>query len=155
MSFKVGQTSIAIALLLAAGLSAAAPARADEAGAPISVKVNMARILRISAPAATVVVGNPGVADVTIQDARTLVLTGKSYGETNMIVLDAKGNPIADTLVQVVEPQADLVTMFTSGGARSTFHCAPVCQQTVMLGDNPAYTGQVTASMGMVQGIAQ
>jgi len=40
---------------------------------PISVKVNMARILRISAPAATVIIGNPGVADVTIQDPQTLV----------------------------------------------------------------------------------
>ena len=91
MSFKVGQTSIAIALLIAAGLSAAAPARADEAGAPISVKINMARILRIGSPAATVVIGNPGVADVTIQDPQTLILTGKNYGQTNMIVLDQKG----------------------------------------------------------------
>ena len=153
MPKKIG--SLCIATLLGVAVLSAVPAWADESNAPISVKVNMARILRISAPAATVVVGNPGVADVTIQDAQTLVLTGKSYGETNMIVLDAKGNPIADTLVQVVEPQADLVTMFTSGGARSTFHCAPVCQQTVMLGDNPAYTGQVTSSMGLVQGIAQ
>src|SRR6201747_2236885 len=87
------------------GLAALSPASvwADEANAPISVKVNMARILRISAPAATVIVGNPGVADVTIQDPQTLVLTGKSYGETNLIVLDAKGNPIADTLVEVVQ----------------------------------------------------
>ena len=70
----------------------------------------MARILRIGSPAATVVIGNPGVADVTIQDPETLVLTGKSYGETNMIVLDAKGNPIADTMVDVVESQANVVT---------------------------------------------
>jgi len=147
--------SLCIATLLGVAALTSAPSWADESNAPISVKVNMARILRISAPASTVVVGNPGVADVTIQDAQTLVLTGKSYGETNMIVLDAKGNPIADTLVQVVEPQTDLVTMFTSGGARSTFHCAPVCQQTVMLGDNPSYTGQVASSMSMVQSIAQ
>jgi Flp pilus assembly secretin CpaC len=43
--------------------------------APIDVKVNMARVLRISAPAATVIVGNPGIADVTIQDPQTLVLS--------------------------------------------------------------------------------
>jgi len=153
MPAKIG--SLYAATLLGIVALSAAPAWADESNAPISVKVNMARILRISAPAATVVVGNPGVADVTIQDAQTLVLTGKSYGETNMIVLDAKGNPIADTLVQVVEPQADLVTMFANGGARSTFHCAPVCQQTVMLGDSPAYSSQVTSSMGIVQSVAQ
>jgi len=130
------------------------PALADEANAPITVKVNMARILRISAPAATVVVGNPGVADVTIQDPKTLVLTGKSYGQTNMIVLDSKGNPIADTLVEVIQSQADLVTIFTAG-QRSTIACAPSCNPVVMLGDDPSYTNQLTSSMGLVQGIAQ
>jgi Flp pilus assembly secretin CpaC len=154
MSFKAGQTSIAIALLVAAGLSVAAPARADEAGAPISVKVNMARILRIGSPAATVVVGNPGVADVTIQDPQTLILTGKSYGQTNMIVLDQKGNPIADTLVEVVQSQADIVTLF-SAGERSTIACAPSCAPVVMVGDAPNYTQELTTSMGLVQGIAQ
>ena len=60
----------------------------EGSGQPITVKANMARILRINTPAATVIIGNPGVADVTIQDPQTLVLTGKSYGTTNLIVLD-------------------------------------------------------------------
>ena len=131
-----------------------APALANERAAPIDVKVNMARILRISAPAATVVIGNPGVADVTIQDPQTLVLTGKSYGQTNMIVLDSKGNPIADTLIEVIQSQANTVTIFNAG-QRSTVACAPGCQPMVMLGDDPSYSGQLTSSMGIVQGIAQ
>jgi len=81
---------------------------------PISVKVNMARILRISAPAATVIIGNPGVADVTIQDPQTLVLTGKSYGSTNLIVLDSSGNPVADTMVSVVQATGDTVTVYNA-----------------------------------------
>jgi len=91
-----------------AATTAAAPAASNE---PINVTVNMARILRISAPAATVIIGNPIVADVTIQDPQTLVLTGKSYGETNLIVLDSSGNPIADTTISVVQGEADLVTV--------------------------------------------
>ena len=154
MSSKAGLTSVAIALLVAATAVSSAPACADEGSAPISVKVNMARILRIGSPAATVVVGNPGVADVTIQDPQTLILTGKSYGQTNMIVLDAKGNPIADTLVEVVQPQADLVTVF-SAGQRITVTCSPTCQPTVMVGDAPGYTQELTSSMGLVQGVAQ
>lgn len=153
MSRSIGLTSVAIALATVLALGAVAPATADEASAPISVKVNMARILRIGSPAATVVVGNPGVADVTIQDPQTLILTGKSYGQTNMIVLDAKGNPIADTLVEVIQSQADLVTMF-NGSARNTVACAPSCAPVVMVGDSPAYTQDLTASMGLVQGIA-
>src|SRR5690606_1547144 len=94
--------AIPLALLLLASLAAPMPSQAQD-GAPISVNVNMARVLRISAPAATVIVGNPGIADVTIQDPQTLILTGKSYGQTNLIVLDSRGEPVADTLVEVVQ----------------------------------------------------
>lgn len=142
-----------LALLLAAGIVAATPNIAAE-GAPISVKVNMARILRISAPAATVIIGNPGVADVTIQDPQTLVLTGKSYGQTNMIVLDDMGNPIADTLIEVVQAQADLVTVYL-GAARTTFACSPVCQPTIMLGDDPTFSSEAMSSSNLVESAAQ
>ena len=125
-----------IALLLS--LPLAAPAAAAD-GDPISVKVNMARILRINAPAATVIIGNPGVADVTIQDPQTLVLTGKSYGQTNLIVLDTwqpdrrhadRGRPGAG------RPD-DRSIRATRG---STLACAPTCQPTIMLGDDPGFT---------------
>jgi Flp pilus assembly secretin CpaC len=132
----------------------AAPAIPTAAGEPISVKVNMARILRINSPAATVIVGNPGIADVTIQDPQTLVLTGKSYGQTNLIVLDDIGNPIADTLVEVVQAQADLVTVYM-GAARTTLSCAPVCQPTIMLGDDTGFTSEAVASSGIVESSAR
>ncbi len=118
--------------------------------APIDVKVNMARVLRISAPAATVIVGNPGVADVTIQDPQTLILTGKSFGQTNLIVLDSFGEPIADTLIEVVQMQAGTTTVY-QGQLRTTLACAPVCQPTVMMGDDNAFTGQTLASSQLVQ----
>lgn len=146
-------TSALLAALGIAGLAGAAPAGAAE-GAPISVKVNMARILRINAPAATVIIGNPGVADVTIQDPQTLVLTGKSYGQTNMIVLDDVGEPIADTLIEVIQAQADLVTVYM-GTARTTLVCSPVCQPTIMLGDDPGFSAQAIASSDLVERAAR
>ncbi|CAN7149747.1 pilus assembly protein N-terminal domain-containing protein [Devosia sp. LjRoot3] len=118
--------------------------------APIDVKVNMARVLRISAPAATVIVGNPGIADVTIQDPQTLILTGKSYGQTNLIVLDSLGEPIADTLIEVVQMQAGVTTVY-QGQMRTTLACAPVCQPTVMMGDDNGFTSQALASSQLVQ----
>lgn len=118
--------------------------------APIDVKVNMARVLRISSPAATVIVGNPGIADVTIQDPQTLVLTGKSYGQTNLIVLDSFGEPIADTLIEVVQMQAGVTTVF-QGQLRTTLSCAPTCQPTVMLGDDTTFTTQTLSSSQLIQ----
>jgi Flp pilus assembly secretin CpaC len=143
------------ALSLALALSSlAVPALAADGAAPIGVKANMARILRINAPAATVIIGNPGIADVTIQDPQTLVLTGKSYGQTNLIVLDASGNPIADTLIEVIQAQADLVTVY-QGTARTSLSCSPVCQPTIMLGDDPAYSSNAVASANIVRAAAQ
>lgn len=139
----------AIASLALAALAPLAPAMAQD-NAPISVNMNMARVLRISAPAATVIVGNPGIADVTIQDPMTLILTGKSYGQTNLIVLDASGEPIADTLVEVMQMQAGVMTVY-QGQSRTTLTCAPICQPTVMIGDDNAFTTKTLASSQLVQ----
>jgi len=143
---------IAVAALLLASQGALADANTSPTAStgPISVKVNMARVLRINSPAATVIVGNPGVADVTIQDPLTLVLTGKSYGQTNLIVLNASGTPIADTVLEVVQNQADLVTVFNAG-QRATYACASRCAPTVMLGDAPAFTQEQTQSLDLVR----
>nr|WP_295890107.1 pilus assembly protein N-terminal domain-containing protein [uncultured Devosia sp.] len=143
--------AFALCLSLASGLATAPVIAAD--GAPINVNVNMARILRINAAAATVIVGNPGVADVTIQDPQTLILTGKSFGQTNLIVLDSSGNPIADTLIEVVQMQAGVVTVY-QGQARTSLACAPVCQSVVMMGDDTTFSSQVIASSQLVQQLA-
>jgi Flp pilus assembly secretin CpaC len=151
MSAKLIPAALLSLSLLAAPVSAGA---AEAAGAPITVKANMARILRISAPAATVIIGNPGVADVTIQDPQTLVLTGKSYGQTNLIVLDSLGNPIADTLIEVVQMQDDLMTVYL-GGARTSLACAPQCQPIIMLGDDVGYSTTTLTSSSLVESAAQ
>lgn len=143
--------AFAVCLSLASGLASAPVAAAD--GAPINVNVNMARILRINASAATVIIGNPGIADVTIQDPQTLILTGKSFGQTNLIVLDTAGNPIADTMIEVVQMQAGVVTVY-QGQARTSLACAPVCQSVVMMGDDPSFSSQAIASSQMVQQLA-
>lgn len=147
MSLKGSIAAFSLALLLTA------PALA-ETSEPISVKVNMARILRISAPAATVIIGNPGVADITIQDPQTLVLTGKSYGQTNLIVLDAAGNPVADTIVSVVQGQADIVTVYL-GTARTSLSCEPICQPTIMLGDDNQFSSDAFSSSTIVDSAAR
>lgn len=142
------------AAAIVAGLSCAmTPATAVAQGASVLVNVNMARILRINSPASTVIIGNPGIADVTIQDPQTLVLTGKTYGQTNLIILDEIGNPIADTMVEVVQQQAEIMTVYM-GDARTTLKCNPNCQPTVMLGDDPGFTSETIASSNLISAAA-
>lgn len=150
MSPKLRNFAIAALCMSAAFMSVAATAMENT----VLVNVNMARVLRINAPAATIIIGNPGIADVTIQDPQTLILTGKTYGQTNLIVLDAQGNPVADTLIDVIETHAETVTVFM-GQSRMTLACDPVCQPTVTLGDDPGFTAQSVASAEIVKDNAQ
>jgi Flp pilus assembly secretin CpaC len=79
-----------------AWLASLAAATYAYAGAGIEVTMNQAKIVRLTRPADTIVVGNSAIADAAIQDASTIVLTGKGLGVTNLVVLDAEGSPIVD-----------------------------------------------------------
>ncbi|WP_417583967.1 pilus assembly protein N-terminal domain-containing protein [Pelagibacterium sp.] len=126
----------------------------DQDAITVTVNTNMARVLRINAPAATVIIGNPAIADVTIQDPQTLILTGKSFGRTNMIILDSNGDPIADTIVEVAQLNTDTVTVFM-GAQRTSMACAPNCQPVIMLGDDTSYTSDVISSSSIIDGAAR
>ena len=78
------------------------PRRADRLGASpspvadaagIEVTMNQAKIVKLSRAADTIVIGNPGIADASVQDASTVVLTGKGFGVTNLVILDEAGAP--------------------------------------------------------------
>jgi Flp pilus assembly secretin CpaC len=123
-------------LLVAAGVVAgtavsALPARADT----VSVDVDRAKVMRMSRPADVVIVGNPAIADATVQDNQTLIITGKSFGSTNLIVLDAMGQSIVEEIVTVTQPDDGLVTVYRRA-SRQTFSCTPACSPTLSIGDN-------------------
>ena len=105
-------------------------------GEPIDVTIDFAKIMKLSKPAHTVVVGNPGIADATVGDEQTLVLTGKTAGTTNLIVLDASGAEILNSMIRVSSDIRQLTTVFY-GAHRQTFSCAPVCELVVSVGDDP------------------
>ena len=101
----------------------------------ISVKTNQARIVRLPEKAQTVVVGNPSVADVSLQKNNVLVVTGKSFGVTNVIALDAQGAVVGESQL-LVEASRDGIVMVQHGRQRQSFICAPSCEPTLALGDD-------------------
>jgi Flp pilus assembly secretin CpaC len=135
-------------LFLAAGLTVAAGATNAAAQEPLFVTVDQARVMQISRPAETVIIGNPGIADAVIRDSQTLVITGRSYGTTNLIVLDSAGQPIADQVLTVQAADDYLVTMYV-GQKRATYSCTPACQPTIAVGDDLEV---FDARVGQVQG---
>ncbi|MCC6983703.1 MAG: pilus assembly protein N-terminal domain-containing protein [Bauldia sp.] len=135
-------------LFLAVGLTVAAGATVTSAQEPLFVTVDQARVMQISRPAETVIIGNPSIADAVIRDSQTLVITGRSYGTTNLIVLDSDGQPIADELLTVQAAEDFLVTMYV-GNRRATYSCTPACQPTITMGDDLEV---FDARVGQVQG---
>ncbi|MEL7230592.1 MAG: pilus assembly protein N-terminal domain-containing protein, partial [Pseudomonadota bacterium] len=119
-------------------LFAISPAKAAsegfEASKALRVIVDKAKVVRIAKPADTVIIGNPSIVDATIQDARTLVLTGRNFGITNLIVLDADGDVVVDETVVVQSHETNMVRIYRQAN-RETLACAPVCENTVTVGD--------------------
>lgn len=101
----------------------------------VIVTVDQAKVFRISRPAATIIVGNPAIVDATIEDEQTLVLTGRSFGVTNLIVLDLKGDAVVDQPVVVRGSETNTVRIYRRN-SRETLACAPVCEPTLTIGDN-------------------
>jgi hypothetical protein len=130
---------MAAATLACAAILAAVPAvKADD----ILVKYDQATLIRLPRPAAEVIIGNPSIADVHIQNGTSLVITGKSFGMTNLITLDAQGQVIREQRLIVRRDDDRYVNVF-KGAARSTYSCPPnaLCQPVLSVGDE---TFQVT-----------
>ncbi len=98
------------------------------AGTLIEVVMNEARIVKLARAADTIVIGNPAIADASVQDPMTIVLTGKGFGTTNIVVLDEAGEPIVDE--RIVVKRSDVSTMrIYRRDSVLTLSCTPVCQK--------------------------
>jgi Flp pilus assembly secretin CpaC len=115
--------------LLRTGLAAAmlAPITYAQAGPGIEVTMNQAKIVKLAGAADTIVIGNPAIADAAVQDANTLVLTGKGFGITNIVVLDRDGTAIVDEQVTVVRQTAGSVRIYRRANIQ-TLSCTPYCE---------------------------
>ena len=121
----------AVLLLPAAGL-------AEPAADAIAVNVDQAKLVRLPTKVATIVVGNPLIADVALQSGGVVVVTGKGYGATNFIAMDRGGEVVMDRIIQVAGPTDQIVTVYRGLG-RDSYSCMPICQPRVTLGDGDLY----------------
>ena len=96
----------------------------------VTVLVDNAKVIRLPEKTATVIVGNPIIAEVTPQKNGVLVLTGKSYGSTNLIALDTAGAMIAETMIRV-EASRDATITVQRGMDQESLSCTPKCQPAV------------------------
>ncbi|MTI43921.1 putative type II/III system pilus formation protein [Roseibium hamelinense] len=103
----------------------------------VSVEIDRATVYRIEDNASTIIIGNPLIADVSLQDRTTVVITGKSYGSTNLIILGEDGTPIVDETIVVSANQQNIISV-TRKTDRFSYSCTPSCEPVIRLGDSAA-----------------
>src|SRR6201993_2583100 len=126
---------------------------AEQVDDAISVSVDQAKLFKLPNRVATIVVGNPMIADVTLQNGGIIVVTGKGYGATNFIAMDRSGEVLVDRTIQVEGPSDRLVTVYR-GVERETYSCMPICQRRVTLGDGDNYFKSAMDQAGSLSGQA-
>lgn len=141
-SFGSSIARLVLAGMATASVLAALPAAAD----PIQVVVDQAKVMHMSRPADLVIIGNPAIADATIQDSQTLIITGHSFGMTNLIVLDADGLVVADENITVAPQNEQVVTVYRRA-SRQTYSCTPDCSPMLAVGDNTAAFDSVNSQI--------
>lgn len=124
----------ALPAALATALVSPAPAGADM----LAVTLDQAQVVRLPDRVATIVVGNPSIADVSVQPGGVMVITGRGYGATNIIVLDRAGHTLMEQAVQVYG-QSDSMIVVYRGVERESYNCMPTCERRLVLGDSQAY----------------
>ena len=142
-----------VCLLVAAAVLASPAAGFAESADTIGVNVDQAKLVRLPGKVATIVVGNPLIADVTLQPGGMIVVTGKGYGATNFIALDRAGEILVDRQIQVEGPSDRLVTVYR-GIERESYSCMPVCQRRVTLGDSDTYFNNTMSQAGSLSSTA-
>jgi len=110
------------------------------------VTIDQARVVNVPAGTEALIVGNAAIADLTLlKQGATMVITGKGFGETNFIALDAAGIPLAQSLIRVVGGRNALLVQ--RGLGRQSYACAPQCLPTVKLGDDAKYFGDAAGQV--------
>ena len=121
---------LCLALVSAFGLSSAAAAPADV----LRITLDQAQVAKVPTGTTTLVVGNPAIADVTmLKGGVGMVVTGKGYGQTNLVAIDAQGNILDEKQILVTPTRSVLVVQ--RGDSRSSYTCNPMCMPSVQLGD--------------------
>lgn len=124
--------SVLCKLLLSATIAASAPNVQD-----VVLQSDQSQLVILPDEPATVVVGNPAIADITIE-GKTLFVHPRAFGVTNIIALDASGQRLGEYLVHIVyEDSYGMATYSPSG--RQSYSCRKDCEPVMRIGDRKGF----------------
>lgn len=141
--------------LLASAATVCVLAGPAQSGQPITLVTDKSTMITVSAEPSTVVIGNPSIADVSL-NGRQVFLHGHAFGDTSLTILDAGGNVLADFDITVGNDGPRQIAVFKGGAKveRYSYTCAPYCEVTMQVGDPFAWTDQVVTENAMKNALA-
>jgi len=145
-------TAAFLAPTLVPALSAHAAGRAGA----VNLGLDEVHTLTFHGAVATVYVGNPTIADVTMIDSRHAFVQGKGYGHTNIVALNQDGVQVFGTQVTVTGSDGSGTVILNRGAQRITLNCAGQrCEPTPMPGDGKDAYDPANAVAGTHQNAAR
>lgn len=154
--YPSGSKSLCRLTLSALAFSAvllAVPA-SSKAGDDLIVKYDQSELVQLPKPAAQIIVGNPAIADITVKSDRMLVVTGKTFGITNVIVLDSQDKVIVSQRVLVRRDEASVINL-QRGTSRQSYNCTPECNPSMTVGDDTAFFNVISSASQNKVGMAE
>ena len=115
-----------VAALVVTALASAAVAQSR----PMNVEIDRSERVTLRGAATSVIVGNPAIADVTVVDANTLYITGKGYGVTEVVAVDAIGRPLFQSQVVVTGGSTGAVRVWR-GAQVTEMACGASCAPSI------------------------
>ena len=117
-------------------------AKADD----IRVAIDQSFPVRLANSASGVAIGNPAIAGVSMQNDHFFFVTGRSYGTTNLTVIDANNRIMFSGRVVVVPDETNTVRVMRNNETASLV-CTPTCRPAPNIGDGTfdAVNQQATA----------
>lgn len=119
---KIYRLAVATGLVFFAGLISAFAAE------PLKVTVHQSYLVQLQQDADIIMVGNPTIADIAVESARMFFLLGLEPGETNLHILNSRGDTIMETAIVVVPTSERTVTVNRANNLEeATYSCSPRC----------------------------
>ena len=101
-----------------ARLRVRACAHVPRSAADVNVVLDQAKLMKLPERVATIVIGNPLIADASVQTGGMMVITGKGYGTTNIIALDRAGSVLMEKIRRGEGAAGPVVVVYSGDGSR-------------------------------------
>lgn len=123
-------------------LTAAAFVATMASAGQLTIETNKSKPIKLKHAAASVVVGNPNVADVAVHSERLVFITGKTFGTTNLLIFNEEGQQIYSTDIVVTTNTANQVVV-NRAGLNRTYSCDGECRPVLNIGDQQEFFAYV------------